>query len=97
MPFAFVLHPALLMMGETPDILLTALTALAGIACLAMAGIGYCWQRTTVAERLLFLIAGVLFLGFGPTAQSLIAVAVLALALASHKFLPAIPILGKRF
>lgn len=96
-PFAFVLHPALLMMSDAPDILVTSLTALVGIACLAMAGIGYCWQRTTVAERLLFLIAGVFFLGFGPTAQSLIAVAVLALALASHRFLPAIPILGRRF
>jgi TRAP transporter 4TM/12TM fusion protein len=96
-PFAFVLHPALLLMSDVPDILVTSLTALVGIACLAMAGIGYCWQRTTVAERLLFLIAGILFLGFGPTAQSLIAVAVLALALVSQRFLPAIPILGRRF
>lgn len=96
-PFAFVLYPALLMMGEAPDILLTALTAVAGIACLAVAGIGYLFRDTTVVERILFFIAGVLFLGLGPTPQSLIAVAVLALALASHKFLPAIPILGKRF
>ncbi len=58
-PFIFVFHPALLAEGSWLDILLATVTALIGVASIAVACVGYLSGRCHVTVRLVALLAGV--------------------------------------
>ena len=62
-PYAFVLGPALLLMGSTSQIVLAIASATIGIFCLALA-IQY--PRLLIIQRLLFFLGamGMVFQGF---------------------------------
>ena len=62
-PFAFVLDPAgvgLLLKGNAVDIVHVTLTAALGIAALACGTQGWMFTRTTAAERVMLVAAGLL-------------------------------------
>src|SRR4030065_2068499 len=59
-PFAFVFHPALLLQGTLPEILMaTGLTAL-GVASLSAFLVGHVWSPLGWLHRLLFASAAIL-------------------------------------
>lgn len=59
-PYIFIFQPALLLEGTLPAILSTAVFAFVGIFSLDVFITGYLFRRCSVAERMLFLTAGVL-------------------------------------
>lgn len=62
-PFMFVLAPegvGLLLSGDPLNIVLVSITAVVGIAALAIGAQGWLRARLSVAERVLFLVAGLL-------------------------------------
>ena len=60
-PFMFVYQPALLMIGPWPQILLAGGTAALGVTCLAAGLQGWLRCRTTLLDRIMLLVAGLLF------------------------------------
>jgi TRAP transporter 4TM/12TM fusion protein len=60
-PFMFVYQPALLMIGPWPQILLAGGTATLGVICLAAGLQGWLRCRTTLLDRVMLLVAGLLF------------------------------------
>ena len=60
-PFMFVYQPALLMIGPWPQILLAAGTAALGVICLAAGLQGWLRCRATLLDRVMLLVAGLLF------------------------------------
>ena len=58
-PFLFVLSPQLLMVGSPAMIILTSVTAVAGVWLISIGGVGYFAGPLTLGYRLLFILAGV--------------------------------------
>jgi TRAP transporter 4TM/12TM fusion protein len=61
-PFAFVASPALLMIGEPGDIILTTAAAFAGVWLVSVAVVGFLTRPLGVLPRLLFAVAGLAML-----------------------------------
>lgn len=57
-PFIFVFHPELLLIGEPLDILLAVLTALIGVAFLATGTVGYLFAAMNWFSRVVMVLAG---------------------------------------
>lgn len=66
-PFAFALNPALLMRGSLTEIALAAGTAAVGAVLVACAVRGYMLRDLYVVERIVTLVAGLLFIAPGLT------------------------------
>ncbi len=66
-PFAFALNPALLMRGSITEIALAAGTAAVGAVLVACAVRGYMLRDLYVMERIVTLVAGLLFIAPGLT------------------------------
>jgi TRAP-type uncharacterized transport system fused permease subunit len=60
-PFMFVYQPALLMIGPWPQILFAGGTAALGVICLAAGLQGWLRCRATLLDRVMLLVAGLLF------------------------------------
>ena len=60
-PFMFVYQPALLMIGPWPQILFAGGTAALGVICLAAGLQGWLRCRATLVDRVMLLVAGLLF------------------------------------
>lgn len=58
-PFIFAFHPTLLMRGAWYDIVIADVTAVAGVALLAVGCAGYLFRRLGIVERGLFALSGV--------------------------------------
>lgn len=56
-PFMFVFGPSLLMIGHWTTVVITAITAFAGVALLSIGLQGYLFGRMTWVPRLLFIAA----------------------------------------
>lgn len=61
-PFIFVFSPALLLQGHFGLLLPTVVTALAGIAALAIGAVGYLFRPVGALRRILFILAGLALL-----------------------------------
>lgn len=61
-PYIFVSQPALLLDGSLPVVLLTVVTAFAGVFCLDVVVTGYWMRKCSPIERSLFAVAGVALL-----------------------------------
>lgn len=61
-PFTFVYNPALLMIGTTATVVLSAITALAGVFCLGISTIGFMSKPLLIWERVLLGFASVLLI-----------------------------------
>jgi TRAP transporter 4TM/12TM fusion protein len=61
-PYVFISQPALLLDGTLPVVLLTVLTAFAGVFCLDVVMTGYWVRKCSPVERLLFAVAGIALL-----------------------------------
>jgi TRAP-type uncharacterized transport system fused permease subunit len=61
-PFAFVASPALLLIGETGDIVLTTLAAFIGVWLVSIGVVGYFVRPIGIVPRALFAVAGLLML-----------------------------------
>jgi len=64
-PYLFVLGPALLMQGEAADIIRAVLTAGVGVFFLSAALQGWLLDRMNIVQRLLSLVAALLFMFVG--------------------------------
>jgi TRAP transporter 4TM/12TM fusion protein len=83
-PFAFVLDPSgvgLLLKGGVLDTLQVSITAFIGIGALACGAQGWMFLKTTLAERLTLIVAGVALV-YPTTMADVIGLALAALALA---------------
>lgn len=94
-PFFFIFNPALLMQGDTLNILLTGFLSLLGIIGLASGGIGYFLKPATWAERIFFVLGGILLFLPNPIARLVGAVLMIA-GLLSQKYMPAFALIGQR-
>ena len=56
-PFLFVLHPELLLIGHWTDVLMAMATAMVGAACIAAAIVGYMIRPLSWVERTAFVVA----------------------------------------
>ncbi len=61
-PFMFVYGPALLLIGDTMQIVLAAITAVVGVYGLAVASIGYYRIKVSMPERILFAAAALMLI-----------------------------------
>jgi len=102
-PFAFALHPALILRGALGEIVLSVAAATAGTFLLAIGCAGYLFRRLDWSRRALFCIAGLLLML--PTWQGLWLMAdVLGLMLGALALLhewnksaaPAVPLAGSK-
>jgi len=59
--FIFVTQPSLLLIGDPSSILITLITTIAGIVCLAAALSGYMLRRLKVLERIILVVIAVMF------------------------------------
>ena len=66
-PFVFALSPSLILIGSVEDILLHVLTALLGTIVLAVAFVGYLFDRLGVVKRILSTIGALLLISPGIT------------------------------
>jgi TRAP transporter 4TM/12TM fusion protein len=87
-PFMFVYQPALLLIGEWPDILKAVVTATAGIFLLAAGLHGYLLRRATRIEQAM-LIAGAFLFVYPDLYADIAAVALLGLVVALQRLKPA--------
>jgi TRAP-type uncharacterized transport system fused permease subunit len=70
-PFMFVFSPSLLMIGTTHTIVLTAVTATAGVVCLAAGFSGYLLHKASAWERALLLAAAIVLIKPGPITDAI--------------------------
>jgi TRAP-type uncharacterized transport system fused permease subunit len=87
-PFAFVLDPAgrgLLLKGSALDIVRVSVTAFIGIAALACGVQGWMFRRTSLAERLMLIGAGLLLV-YPAGAADLAGVALVAVVVAMQRW-----------
>ncbi len=82
-PFAFALGPALLLIGSPIEIVLTGISAIIGIAALAVAASGYLFNRVGWLQRIPFLAAAILLVMPGWTFD-IVGIGVLAGVLLWH-------------
>jgi len=61
-PFMFVYSPELLLHGEPMRIVWVLFTSMAGIICLAIVAEGWLFTNTNIMERMLLLVASILFI-----------------------------------
>jgi TRAP-type uncharacterized transport system fused permease subunit len=61
-PFAFALHPALILKGALNDIVLVVAASAAGTFLLAIGCAGYLFRQLNWTKRALFVIAGLLLM-----------------------------------
>jgi len=61
-PFMFIFEPSLLMIGEWPGILLSTITAIIGVICLAGGLFGYFWRDVRAWERVFLIAAAVMLI-----------------------------------
>ena len=94
-PFLFIFNPPLLMMGGPLAVLIAAFFSLLGIICLAMGGMGYCFKSATIPERIIFFVAGILFMIPSATYR-LMAIALVGVGFLSQKFMPSVALIGRR-
>jgi len=64
-PFMFVYSPSLLLIGETSLIVLSSITAVVGVVCLAAGLHGYFLRRANAVERLLLVAAALTLIKAG--------------------------------
>lgn len=78
-PFIFLLNPAILLEGETAEVVLAAATAILGVFCLTGAIEGYMFKYWSVAARVMLAAAALLMMIPG-TASDLIGIGLVASA-----------------
>ena len=64
-PFMFVYGPSLLLIGDTSRIILTCVTSVVGVVCLAAGLHGYFLRRANIVERLLLVAAALTLIKTG--------------------------------
>jgi TRAP transporter 4TM/12TM fusion protein len=94
-PYYFIYQPAFLMEGTALGILRITIGCIVAIFFIEAAAFGYIKRPATWLERLLFL-AGGFFLMSSSLATDIIGSAIILTGLASHLFLPELPIIGRR-
>ena len=70
-PFMFVFGPALLLIGDAPHVVLSAVTAITGVLCLAGGLGGYLLRPTAVWERVVLIAVALLLIKPGWTTDLL--------------------------
>ena len=94
-PYYFIYQPAFLMEGAGLELLRLIIGCIVAIFFIEVAAFGYLKRSATWVERLLFL-AGGFFLMSSSVATDIIGSAIILAALASHLYLPELPLVGKR-
>lgn len=87
-PFMFVFGPALLLIGEWPNVVLSVLTASVGVICLAGGLTGYMMRHIALWQRALLLAAALVLIKPG-LVTDLVGAACLAIVLVSQMLRPA--------
>lgn len=84
-PFIFLLSPAILLQGTTPEVALAVVTSICGVFCLTAAAEGYMFQFWSPVPRILMCAAAVLLLIPGAVTD-LIGAALVACAWLINRF-----------
>jgi len=59
MPFFFIYHPAMILHGETAEVVVSVILSIFGVAAFACMIEGYCLARLNIAQRLIMGICGI--------------------------------------
>ena len=94
-PYYFIYQPAFLLEGTGLGLLRLTIGCIVAIFFIEVAAFGYLKRPATWVERLLFL-AGGFFLMSTSIITDIIGVGIILAALASHLYLPELPLVGKR-
>jgi TRAP-type uncharacterized transport system fused permease subunit len=82
-PFSFAISPALLLIGTPAEVVLGTITAIIGVASLAVAAAGYLYTKVSWGQRALFFIAAVTLIMPGKI-LAMIGIVCLAIAVVWH-------------
>ena len=90
-PFMFVFSPALLLLGDVPEMVLATVTAIIGVTCLA-GGLHehFFWGRARSWERILLLIAALVLITPG-WRSDLVGIVIIAVVAASQRWIQQAP------
>lgn len=90
-PFMFVFSPALLLLGDVPEMVLATVTAIIGVTCLA-GGLHehFFWGRARSWERVLLLIAALVLITPG-WRSDLVGLVIIAVVAASQRWIEQAP------
>lgn len=85
-PFIFLLNPAILLEGDTVEVILAAATAILGVFCLTGAIEGYMFRYWSIVSRVLLGAASLMMMIPG-TVTDLIGIALVAIAFVLDKLI----------
>ncbi len=94
MPFYFLFVPAFLMKGSFFDIAFLFVGAVIAMFAIEAGLMGFLTKPSTLLERILYLIGGLVMMG--PGYYTFIGIGIFALGYLCERFSPPIPILGRR-